>query len=200
MAEIGTWWADNAAVGRASVLLCYALGKAQRVLAGLALADRLAGPIVVHGAVAAVNAAYQQSGVSLPDTMTLTDWRRTAANAPPLVLAPPSAAGTPWLSRFGEASLAFASGWMRVRGARRRRALDRGFVLSDHADWPGLMRAIEASRAERVIVTHGFEAAMVRHLCGLGLEAQSFRTEFGGEAGAESDASAPPPAAMESAD
>jgi putative mRNA 3-end processing factor len=190
MAEIGSWWADNAAAGRASVLLCYALGKAQRVLAGLALADRLAGPLVVHGAVAAVNAAYQQSGVALPDTMTMTEWRRAASSAAPLVLAPPSAAGTPWLSRLGDASLAFASGWMRVRGARRRRALDRGFVLSDHADWPGLMRAIEASGAERVIVTHGFEAAMVRHLSGLGLEARALRTEFGGEAGAESDAGA----------
>ena len=188
MAEIGAWWAENAAAGRASVLFCYALGKAQRALAGLALNGLIAGPIVVHGAVAAVNAAYQHAGVALPATMNVSDWRRGSDGRAPLVLAPPSAAGTAWLSRFGEASLAFASGWMRVRGARRRRALDRGFVLSDHADWPGLLSAIKASGAGRVIVTHGFEAAMVRHLTGLGLEAKSLRTEFGGEAGAESDA------------
>ena len=187
MAEIARWWADNAAGGRASVLFCYALGKAQRIQAGLAGAQALAGPIVIHGAVAAVNAAYREAGVSLPETRTATDWRRTEGAGAPLVLAPPSAAGSPWLSRFGEASLAFASGWMRVRGARRRRALDRGFVLSDHADWPGLMQAIEASGARRVIVTHGFEAAIVRHLSERGITAQALRTEFGGEAGAESD-------------
>ncbi len=190
MAEIAAWWADNAARGRASVLLCYALGKAQRVLAGLAAADGLAGPVVAHGAVAAVNGAYRESGVMLPATVSASDWRREAGGRAPLVLAPPSAAGTSWLSRFGEASLAFASGWMRVRGARRRRALDRGFVLSDHADWPGLMSAIRATGAHRVIVTHGYEAAIVRHLSELGIEAQSLRTEFGGEAGAEADADA----------
>jgi putative mRNA 3-end processing factor len=191
MAEIASWWADNAAHGRASVLLCYALGKAQRIQAGLARAQGLAGPIVVHGAVAAVNAAYREAGVSLPVTCGATDWRRAAGGEAPLVLAPPSAAGSPWLSRFGDASLAFASGWMRVRGARRRRALDRGFVLSDHADWPGLMQAIEASGARRVIVTHGFEAAIVRHLSERGIAAHALRTEFGGEAGAESDGGIP---------
>jgi putative mRNA 3-end processing factor len=191
MAEIASWWADNAARGRASVLLCYALGKAQRIQAGLARAQGLAGPIVVHGAVAAVNAAYREAGVSLPVTCGATDWRRAAGGEAPLVLAPPSAAGSPWLSRFGDASLAFASGWMRVRGARRRRALDRGFVLSDHADWLGLMQAIEASGARRVIVTHGFEAAIVRHLSERGIAAHALRTEFGGEAGAESDGGIP---------
>ena len=187
LAEIAAWWAENAAGGRASVLLCYALGKAQRVLAGLAGAQALLGPMVAHGSVTAINAAYRAAGVAIPDMLTATDWRRNAAETPPLVLAPPSAAGSPWLSRFGEASIAFASGWMRVRGARRRRALDRGFVLSDHADWPGLVQAIEASGAERVIVTHGFEAAIVRYLSERGVQAQALRTEFGGEAGAESD-------------
>jgi putative mRNA 3-end processing factor len=191
LAEIASWWAENAANGRASVLLCYALGKAQRIQAGLARAQALAGPIVVHGAVAAVNAAYRAAGVGLPETLGATDWRRAAGGDAPLVLAPPSAAGSPWLSRFGESSLAFASGWMRVRGARRRRALDRGFVLSDHADWPGLMQAIDASGARRVIVTHGFEAAIVRHLSERGMAAHALRTEFGGESGAESDGEVP---------
>jgi len=95
-----------------------------------------------------------------------------------LVLAPPSAAGTPWLRRFGELSDAFASGWMRVRGARRRRALDRGFVLSDHADWPGLQAAIAATGASRVIVTHGQVPVMVRWLGEQGLDASAFATEY----------------------
>lgn len=89
--------------------------------------------------------------------------------------------GSPWLRRFGDYSDGFASGWMQVRGARRRRALDRGFVLSDHADWPGLQSAIDATAARRVIVTHGQIAPMVRWLRERGLEAEAFATEFGDE-------------------
>jgi putative mRNA 3-end processing factor len=96
-----------------------------------------------------------------------------------LVIAPPSAQRSPWLRRFGDLRDAFASGWMQVRGARRRRAVDRGFVLSDHADWPGLLRAIAATGASRVIVTHGFEGAMVRWLRERGYESGAFATEYG---------------------
>jgi putative mRNA 3-end processing factor len=96
-----------------------------------------------------------------------------------LVLAPPSAGGSTWMRRFGDYSDGFASGWMRLRGTRRRRGVDRGFVLSDHADWPGLLWAIEQTGAERVMVTHGSVGVLVRHLCELGLDAQSFNTEYG---------------------
>jgi putative mRNA 3-end processing factor len=193
-AEINAWWADNAAAGRASVLLGYAFGKAQRLLAGV---DAGLGPIVVHGAVEPLNAAYRAAGVALPPTHRVTalpkeDLRRA------LVVAPPSVLGSPWLRRFGEASDAFASGWMALRGARRRRGVDRGFVLSDHADWPGLQRAIAATGAQRVIVTHGYEAVMVRWLLEQGYEAGAFRTEYGdeameAEAPAADEADAPPP-------
>jgi putative mRNA 3-end processing factor len=112
-----------------------------------------------------------------------------------LVLAPPSAAGTPWLRRFGDFSDAFASGWMQVRGARRRRALDRGFALSDHADWPGLGAAIEASGATRIIVTHGQVPTMVRWLAERGFDARAFETQFADEGEPEAEASgAPEPA------
>jgi putative mRNA 3-end processing factor len=87
--------------------------------------------------------------------------------------------GSPWLRRFGDAQTAFASGWMQVRGNRRRGGYDRGFVLSDHADWPGLLQAIEATGAQRVIVTHGSASAMVRYLAERGLQAESFETEYG---------------------
>ena len=107
-----------------------------------------------------------------------------------LVLAPPSAAGTPWMRRFGDLSDAFASGWMQLRGARRRRALDRGFVLSDHADWPSLHQAIAATGAGRIIVTHGQVAVMVRWLCEHGFDAQGFDTEYDND-GVDEDA---PPA------
>jgi putative mRNA 3-end processing factor len=178
LAQIDAWWAANAAVGRASVLFCYAFGKAQRILAGV---DASIGPIVVHGAVEPLNAAYRASGVRLPDTLRVSEVTDKALFKRALVLAPPSAAGSPWMKRFGDYSDAFASGWMQLRGARRRRALDRGFVLSDHADWPGLQQAIAATGASRVIVTHGQVPVMVRWLREQGLQAEAFKTEFGAD-------------------
>jgi putative mRNA 3-end processing factor len=180
--EIDRWWTGNAAAGRASVLFCYAFGKAQRILAGI---DASIGPLFVHGAVGLLNDAYRASGVTLPPTRRVSEVADKAEFRRALVLAPTSAQGTPWLKRFGDYSDAFASGWMRLRGARRRRALDRGFVLSDHADWPGLMQAIFETRAERVIVTHGQVPVMVRWLREQGLDAEAFETEFGDDAADE---------------
>ncbi len=173
--QINRWWQANAAAGRTSVLYAYAFGKGQRLLAGV---DPSIGPIVTHGAMTALNAAYRATGVSLPTTQSVLEVDKELLRRA-LVLAPPSAQGSTWLRRFGEHSDAFASGWMQLRGMRRRRALDRGFVLSDHADWPGLMQAITATGAHRVIVTHGYVAPLVRHLQARGLEAGAFETEFG---------------------
>ena len=184
-ADISAWWSRNAANGQCSVLYAYSFGKAQRVLSGV---DASIGPIVCHGAVASLNEAYRTSGVALPETIAAGDVKDKADLSRALVVAPPSAAGSSWLRRFGKHSDAFASGWMRLRGARRRRALDRGFALSDHADWPGLQTAISATGASRVIVTHGYEAVMVRWLRDQGLQAQSFQTEFAGEAGSDETA------------
>ncbi len=177
-AEIDAWWAANAAAGRASLLLAYSFGKAQRLLAGV---DASIGPIAVHGAVEPINAAYRAAGVALPPTRRVTELGKDELGRA-LVVAPPSVQGSPWLRRLGDHGDAFASGWMQLRGTRRRRGVDRGFVLSDHADWPGLQRAIAATGAARVIVTHGYEAVMVRWLRERGLDAASFRTEYGDEA------------------
>ncbi|WP_139826435.1 MULTISPECIES: ligase-associated DNA damage response exonuclease [Derxia] len=187
-ADMNDWWRANVAAGRASVVFAYSFGKAQRVLAGV---DASIGPIVVHGAVEALDRAYRAAGVALPPTLLVTDFKDRKALAGALVVAPPSAAGSPWMRRFGEASDGFASGWMRLRGARRRRALDRGFVLSDHADWPGLMTAIRATGAGRVIVTHGYEAPMLRWLRENGLDAGVFATEYGDEERADVAAAEP---------
>lgn len=177
-ASINAWWAANAAQSRTSVLFCYAFGKAQRILHAL---DAGIGPIVVHGAVETLNRVYRQAGVHLPHTLRVSDVGDPALLRKALVLAPPSARGSTWLRRFGDYADAYASGWMRVRGARRRRGVDRGFVMSDHADWPGLSAAISATGAQRVFVTHGNVATLVRWLNEQGLEAQSFATEYGGE-------------------
>lgn len=174
-AEIDAWWRSNAAAGRPSLLMGYSFGKAQRLLAGV---DAGIGPIVCHGAVEPLNQAYRAAGVALPGTLPLEKIEKSAL-AQALVLAPPAVHGSAWTRRLGEHGDAFASGWMQLRGARRRQGVDRGFVLSDHADWPGLQRAIGATGAERVIVTHGYEAVMVRWLQQQGLAAGSFRTEYG---------------------
>ncbi len=184
-AEIDAWWRANADAGRASVLYCYAFGKAQRVLASV---DASIGPIVCHGAVEALNRAYRAAGVALPETQMVSDVTDKDALRRALVLAPPSAAGSTWLKRFGDHGDAFASGWMQLRGARRRRALDRGFVLSDHADWPGLQQAIDATGAGCVYVTHGYVPVMVRWLTERGLDARAFETKYGDE---EDDGLAP---------
>ncbi len=182
--EINRWWQGNAREGRASILYGYSFGKAQRILSGV---DASIGPIFCHGAIEVLNEAYRDTGVTLPQTSTLGSLASLADRSDPkpfgqaLILAPPSAAGSPWIRRFGDASDAFASGWMQLRGARRRRAVDRGFVLSDHADWPSLQRAIGATGAERVLLTHGYVAVMVRWLREQGLEAQALETEFGGD-------------------
>jgi putative mRNA 3-end processing factor len=177
-ADIDRWWAANAAAGRASLLMGYSFGKAQRFLAGV---DPSIGPIVVHGAVDPLNRAYRAAGVALPPTRLVTEVNDKSELRRALVIAPPSVQNSTWARRFGDASDAFASGWMQLRGARRRRAVDRGFVLSDHADWPGLQRAIGATGAQRVIVTHGYESVMVRWLTEQGLEAGAFSTEYGDE-------------------
>lgn len=175
--DINRWWRKNAGEGRCSVIFAYAFGKAQRILSGL---DPSIGPIVCHGAVEPLNKVYRAGAVALPPTCLVTDLEKAALKQA-MVIAPPSAAGSTWMRRFGDYSDAFASGWMQLRGARRRRGVDRGFVLSDHADWPGLMSAIGATGAQQVIVTHGSIPVMVRWLCQNGLDAKGFETEFGDE-------------------
>jgi putative mRNA 3-end processing factor len=176
--EINAWWAKNQAEGKASLLMGYALGKAQRILAGV---DASQGPILVHGALTALTEVYREAGIALPETRNAMEFGRGYDFTQALILAPPSVQGTPWLRRFGDISAAFASGWMSIRGARRRRAVDRGFVLSDHVDWPSLMAAIKATGAERVWTTHGYAAQVARHLTEQGLDARPIETRFIGE-------------------
>jgi putative mRNA 3-end processing factor len=176
---IRAWWRQNREHGRTSVIFGYALGKAQRLLAGLADAD--IGPVYTHGAVERLNRDYRRGGVRLAETQYASGMPRGHDFAGSLVVAPPSAAGSMWIRRFGSISTGFASGWMRVRGARRRRAVDRGFVLSDHVDWPSLLRAVEGTGAERVWVTHGTREPLVRWLTDRGIEAKAVASQWKGE-------------------
>lgn len=179
MEVIWDWWRQNRARGKTSMLFCYALGKAQRVLAALTrFGDE---PVYVHGAVEPLTDAYREAGIEMLPTLRATDVERTDGFVGELILAPPSASRTPWMKRFRNVETAFASGWMRVRGVRRGRGWDRGFVLSDHVDWPGLVETVEATGAGRVLATHGRTDVIVRYLRERGLDASALHTPYGGE-------------------
>ena len=177
-ADINAWWRKNRDEGRASVLCGYSLGKAQRLISGL---DAGIGPIFTHGAVERFCADYRAEGVALPPTTPVWSTPPKMKFEGAMIVGPPSVAGTPWLKRFGDFRMAFASGWMQIRGTRRRKAVDRGFALSDHADWAGLNAVIDASGAEEVWLTHGSTGAMTRWLVERGVNAKPIVTRFEGE-------------------
>jgi putative mRNA 3-end processing factor len=172
------WWRQNQAENKVSMIFAYSLGKSQRVLNGV---DRSIGSIFTHGAVERLTEAYREEGVDLPETTYVGSVENKKDFKGGLVVAPPSAIQTPWLKRFGKHSTGFASGWMMVRGARRRKAVDRGFVMSDHADWDGLITAIERAEAETVFVTHGFIDPLVRYLNENGQHALPLKANYVGD-------------------
>ena len=176
--DLNAWWAGCVADGKRAVLGVYALGKAQRIMR---LLDPVIGPILTHGAVEGTNSVLRAQGLTLPATVPVIDGVDGKSHPNAIVLAPPSALGSAWMKRFGAVSTGFASGWMRLRGVRRRRAADRGFVVSDHADWKGLNWAIGETGAERVFVTHGYTAQFSAWLAEQGYDAGIVQTEFGGE-------------------
>jgi len=187
--QINQWWRDNQAQGRVSVLFAYSLGKAQRVLCGI---DPSIGPIGVHGAVDKMLPHYRSAGRPIPaGIFKASAEQKDRLKGRGLIVAPGSVQNTPWLRKFAPYSLAFASGWMAVRGARRRRALDRGFVVSDHVDWQGILDTVDATGAQTVGVTHGYADPLVRWLREeKGLQAyevpmQRYASE--GESGGESE-------------
>lgn len=168
--QINQWWRDSRDQGKCCLLYGYAVGKSQRLLAGL---DPSIGPIFTHGAVEKGVAAYRKSGVPLPETTYVGSQSGKRDWSGGMVVAVPSAHGTAWVRRFGPVSTAMASGWMAVRGARRRRSLDRGFVVSDHVDWPSLIEAVEACDPDLLWVTHGYSAVVARYFQERGHEARA---------------------------
>jgi putative mRNA 3-end processing factor len=178
MKQICDWWQGNQAAGKCSVLFGYALGKSQRALCQL---DPSIGPIFLHGAVARMTEAYRRTGIKLPDTGQVAEAGKGFDWSKAIVIAPPSALGSTWMRRFGEYSTGYMSGWMAIRGTRRRRGVDRGFVISDHVDWPSLISVIGETGASKVWVTHGYSLVVVRYLEEHGMEARVLSTEWEGE-------------------
>jgi putative mRNA 3-end processing factor len=176
--QINDWWSGCAAAGKTAFLGCYALGKAQRLLT---LLNPDIGPILTHTAIENTNAVLRNQGIRLPHTVHAGPSLTPKDHPGALVLAPPSALDSAWARKFGAFETGFASGWMAIRGIRRRRSGDRGFVISDHADWAGLLDAITQTGAENIYVTHGYTDIFARYLNQSGWNAQVVPTEFGGD-------------------
>ncbi|NNF02627.1 MAG: ligase-associated DNA damage response exonuclease [Bacteroidia bacterium] len=177
--EINSWWKQNQDNGKVSILCGYALGKAQRLIS---LLDPEIGTIYTHGAVDVMTRIYHECGVVLPETTYANPELKKSDYKGSIVVCPPSAISGTWVRKFGNSSVAFASGWMAVRGSRRRRSADRGFALSDHADWKGLNDVVKDSGAEKVYVTHGYTDIYSRWLNEQGIDSKIVQTEFEGEA------------------
>ena len=177
-AEMNTWWQKNKFEGKATILAGYSLGKAQRILQGL---DPSIGKIYTHGAIEKTNEIIRNMGGKLNETIYVESEIKKKDFEGSLIIAPPRSLGTSWQKKFPAYEVGMASGWMNVRGTRRRQSLDRGFVLSDHADWDGLNSAIKATDCEKVIVTHGYTNIFSKWLNDKGIETQAESTEFEGE-------------------
>ncbi|SEM06460.1 putative mRNA 3-end processing factor [Aquimarina amphilecti] len=175
--DINQWWAENKSEGKTSILLGYSLGKAQRLLKYL---NPEIGRIYTHGAIENMTNVIR-SMIDFPKTTLVTRETKKEDFIGNIVVAPPSAHGSTWIRKMVPYVTASASGWMTFRGARRRRAIDKGFVLSDHCDWDGLLTAVKETGATKVISTHGYTEIFSRYLRELGYDARTEKTQYEGE-------------------
>ena len=174
--DVNNWWHSNIDHGLATVIVGYSLGKAQRILQNLDLGN---GKVYTHGVIENTNEALRRNGIILNPTERITQESAKEEVRKGIIIAPPSSVGTPWMRKFQPYSFGYCSGWMAIRGAKRRRAADRGFVMSDHADWDGLISAIGATGCESVYLTHGYTATFTRYLNGIGFDAHEVHTLYG---------------------
>jgi len=177
---INEWWKKNQEEDKVSVIGAYSLGKAQRIIQNV---DHSLGKVFTHGAVENINEVLRNQGHKILDTTRVVQGQKRSLYKGALVIAPPSAVDSSWIKKFGPVSKGIASGWMAMRGTRRRRSADRGFELSDHADWDGLLSAIMDSGAERVFVTHGYTDIFSQYLGSIGYESGVVETEYTGDEG-----------------
>jgi putative mRNA 3-end processing factor len=173
--EINSWWRKNKDSGTTSVIFGYALGKAQRIISGL---DSSIGTIYTHPAVEVINKCYRDTNVQLPQTKNISELEDDKLNPRDMIIAPPSADKSQWINKFPDISSAFVSGWMQIRKNRKRNSFDRGFPLSDHADWEGLLQAVKESRADKILITHGYSSQLAEWLCENGYNAGVLETSF----------------------
>jgi putative mRNA 3-end processing factor len=174
--EIDAWHAKNITEGKVSILMGYSLGKMQRILKNITIGSD---KIYAHGAIYILNERLRAAGFNLPSLTLVTKETDKKLFRGALVLAPPSVDSSSWIKKFAPYSLGYCSGWMAVRGAKNRRAVDQGFILSDHADWNDLNTAVKNTGAEKVFVTHGFTSVFSRWLNENNIDAAEVQTMYG---------------------
>lgn len=175
---IQAWIRETHSRGKIPVITGYSLGKAQRLI------DCVSGvseKIYAHGAVWNMQDCLVRAGINVKPVIRVTHEITKEQFFNAVVIAPPGAEGSAWLNRFNPWSIASCSGWMQVRGNVRRKNVDAAFALSDHADWDGLLRTVEATGATKVFVTHGFQEVFSRYLNEKGIESYEVKTAFKGE-------------------
>ena len=178
------WIATNQSQNRTSVFFGYSLGKAQRIIKMLeGITD-----IYAHSAIYNLNEAMLGCGVKLPQAKLLHSNINKVELQNKIVVLPPALLGSTLLKRIPNAATAVCSGWMQIRGNKRWRAVDAGFAVSDHADWNGLLQAVEASGAEKIYVTHGTQAIFAKYLNSIGFNAKEVKTAYGDEQTEDEDA------------
>ena len=176
--EMEEWCKNNRNNHHLSILYGYSLGKAQRILQGL---PESVGPIFTHSTIEAILNVMRNQGVSLKNTIPVNEHITRADLLSGVIIAPPAVQNSNWLKKFEPIRNGVVSGWMALRGARRRRNADKGFVLSDHADWEGLNEAISLTGAENIFVTHGYTDILSKWLIDKGLNAYPLETNFEGD-------------------
>jgi putative mRNA 3-end processing factor len=166
MKQIKGWWNTNQKQNTTSILYCYSLGKAQRILGELY--NNKIGEIFIHEAMAQFTQHYRDAKVKLAPAEVITSETSPDKLKKALIIAPPSN-NADYIRLLQDYETAAVSGWTLDKkfGAQ-------GFTLSDHADWPALLKTIEQTKAKRVFVTHGDPAHLVSHLTKLGISAQPF--------------------------
>ena len=173
--EIEDWWKVNQAQDLNTIVMCYSLGKAQSILNSI---DQSIGDIYVHPAVYNINLALEKVGFYFNAKPIFQETDKSLIKNS-LIICPPATDGSAWQKKLGPSKKSFCSGWMQVRGARRRRGVDKGFVFSDHCDFQSLNQAIKNSEAENIYVTHGYEIQFTKWINeGLGLNGQVLHTLF----------------------
>ncbi len=175
--DINRWWYQNTENDTVSVIIGYTLGKTQRLLNHL---ERGIGPVYAHGSIETINQVLRRQGINLPSVAKLDLGQNVARNS--LILAMPSIIYSPILKDVQPYSIAAASGWMSLRGARKAPNIDKGFVLSDHADWNQLIQSVKETGAQKIFLTNnGYSSAFSRWLVENGYDVTEIATKFTGE-------------------
>ncbi len=129
------------------------MGKAQRLLSELNSQNFK--NIYVHKSIEKMNGIYKSLGIELAETKVFDKDLEINNLKNSLLLLPPSLNNKNFLKKFEMVQTGFASGWMSIRALKKRSGFDQGFIISDHADWNGLIKTIKESKAERVFLNHG---------------------------------------------